>query len=91
MTRGSQRLQNLVAISQRSWQLLLTLKAGCTGNNGKNWLLNPGTSSQSEGYASKWLIWLVCREPLHDNVPNTSAAVLKKYDTRHVKCCHIYL
>ena len=22
------------------------------------------TSSQSEGYSSKWLIWLVCREPL---------------------------
>ena len=29
-----------------------------------NWLLSPGTSSQSEGYSSKWLIWLVCREPL---------------------------
>ena len=23
-----------------------------------------GTSSQNEGYSSKWLIWLVCREPL---------------------------
>ena len=34
------------------------------GNNGKNWLLSPGISSQSEGYSSKWLIWLVCREPL---------------------------
>ena len=32
-------------------------------NLAKNWLLNPGTSSQSEGYSSKWLIWLVCREP----------------------------
>ena len=30
----------------------------------KNWLLNPGTSSQNEGYSSNWLIWLVCREPL---------------------------
>ena len=40
-------------------------KASCIGSNGKNWLLNPGTSSQSEGYSSKWLIWLVCREPLH--------------------------
>ena len=30
---------------------------------GKNWLLNPGTSSQSEWCSSKWLIWLVCREP----------------------------
>ena len=39
-------------------------KAGCKGNNGENWLLRPGTSSQSGGYSSKWLIWLVCREPL---------------------------
>ena len=30
----------------------------------KNWLLNPESSSQSEGYSSKWLIWLVVREPL---------------------------
>ena len=30
-----QSLQNLIAISQRSWQPLLTLKAGCIGNNGK--------------------------------------------------------
>ena len=33
-------------------------------NNGKHWLLSPGTSSQNEGYNSKWLICLVCREPL---------------------------
>ena len=26
------------------------LKADGKGNNGKNWLLSPGTSSQSEGY-----------------------------------------
>ena len=63
--RGSWGLQNLVAISQRSWRPLLTLKAGYIGNNGKNWLLNLGTSSQSERYSSKWLIWLVCREPLN--------------------------
>ena len=64
--RGSQSLQKLVhvAISQRSWRPLLTLRAGYIGNNGKNWLLYPWTSSQSEGYSSKWLIWLVCREPL---------------------------
>ena len=30
----------------------------------KNWLLSPGTSSQCEGYSSKWLIGLVCRESL---------------------------
>ena len=29
----------------------------------QKWLLNPGTSSQSEGHSSKWLIWLVCRNP----------------------------
>ena len=62
--RGSRRSQNLVAISERHCQPLLTSKASCMGNNGKNWLLNPGTSSQSEGYSSKWLIWLVCGEPL---------------------------
>ena len=27
-------------------------------------LLNPGTSSQSGERSIKWLIWLVCREPL---------------------------
>ena len=37
------------------------------GSNGKNWLLNPESSSQSEGYSSKWLIWLLVREPLLDN------------------------
>ena len=65
-TRGSQSLQNLtfVAFSQRYCWPLLTLKEGCTGNNDKSWLLNPGTSSQSEGCSSKWLIWLVHREPL---------------------------
>ena len=34
------------------------------GGNGKNWLLNPESSSQSEGYSSKWIIWLVVRKPL---------------------------
>ena len=32
---SSRNLQNLVAISQRYCQSLLTLKAGCKGNNGK--------------------------------------------------------
>ena len=62
--RGSLSLQNLVAISQRYYRPVLISKAGCKGNNGKNWLLNPGASSQSEGNSSKWLIWLVCRESL---------------------------
>ena len=62
--RGSRSLRNLVAISQRSWWPLLTLKADCIGKNGKHWLHNPQTSSQSEGYSSKWLVWLVCKEPL---------------------------
>jgi hypothetical protein len=37
---------NVVAISQVYYQLLSTLKAGCKESNGKNWLLNLGTSSQ---------------------------------------------
>ena len=28
------------------------------------WLLDPGTSSQSERYSSKWLFWLVYGETL---------------------------
>ena len=47
-TRGSRSLQNLVAISQKYCQPLLTIKAGCMGSNGKNWLLNPESSSQSK-------------------------------------------
>ena len=68
ITRGSQSLQNLVAISQGYCQPVVTLNTGYKGNNGKNWLLSPGTSSQSEGYSSKWLIWLVCRESLHYSI-----------------------
>ena len=64
-TRGSRSLQNLVAISQRYCRPLLIIKPGCIGSSGKNRLLNPESSSQSEGYSSKWLIWLVCREPLN--------------------------
>ena len=56
--KGSQSFQNLVATSQK---ILLALKAGCKGSNAKNWLLSPGTCSKSEGYSSKWLVWLVCR------------------------------
>ena len=44
------------------------LKAGyITVTNGKNWLLSPETSSQSEKHSNihVWLIWLLCREPLH--------------------------
>ena len=63
--RGSRNLQKLVAISQRYYRPVLISKAGCKGNNGRNWLHDPGASSQSEGNSSKWLIWLVCREPLH--------------------------
>ena len=44
---------------------MLTSKANCIGN-GKYWLLNPGATynSQREGCSSKWLIWIVYREPL---------------------------
>ena len=64
LNQGFLKLTNLVAISRRYYRPLVILKAGCIENNGKNWLLNPVTSSQSEGYSSIWLVWLVCREPL---------------------------
>ena len=64
-------IENLVAISQISWRPLLTLKAGCIGNNGKNWLLNPGTSSQSEGYSSKWRVWGIPADPFPACVVHT--------------------
>ena len=41
------------------------LKASCKGKYGQKWLPSPRTSSQSEGYSTKWLIWLVYREPLY--------------------------
>ena len=63
-SRGSRSLQNLVAIFQRYYRPVLTSKAGCIRKYGKNWLLNSETSSHSEGYSSKWLIWLVYGEPL---------------------------
>ena len=64
LVRGSRSLQNVVAIFQRyNWPVLTSI-AGCIGKDGNNWLLNPETSSRSEGYSSKWLIWLVCGEPL---------------------------
>ena len=38
---------------------------GCNGTMAKiGYSHQIGTSSQSEGYSSKWLIWLVRREPL---------------------------
>ena len=58
------KILNLVAISPRYYWPVLNSTAGCIGNKDKNWLLSLGTSSQSERYSSKWLIWLVCREPL---------------------------
>jgi hypothetical protein len=64
LSRSSRSLQNHVAISPRYYWLVVTLKAGCIGKYGKNWLLNPWTSSQSDGNSSKWLVWLVCGKPL---------------------------
>ena len=49
LLQGFPSLQNLVAISQKYCLPLLIIKAGCMGSNGKNWLLNPESSSQSEG------------------------------------------
>ena len=62
--RGSLSLQNLVAVSQRFYWPVLISKQFPKGTMAKIWLLSPVTSSQSEGYSSKWLIWLMCREPL---------------------------
>lgn len=45
--QGLLKLQNLVPICQKYCWPVLTLRAGF------KWLLNPGTSSQSEGYSSK--------------------------------------
>ena len=62
--RGSQSLQNLITTFQRYCQPVLILKMQLQRNNGKKLLINPGTSSsQSEGYSSKWPKWLVCRVP----------------------------
>ena len=66
---------NFVATSWRYCWPLITFKACCKGNNGKNWLLSPGTTSQSEGYSSKWLIW-PCREPLKLKTHPTLCMVL---------------
>ena len=84
--RGSRSSQNLVAISQRYCRPLLTLKADCIGNNGKYWLLSPGTNSQSEGYSSKWLIWLVCREPLDFDMINMYLKVQVLADAGSCTC-----
>ena len=46
--RGFRSLQNLVAISQRYYRCLLTLKAGCKGYKDENWLLSPGLVAKVE-------------------------------------------
>ena len=85
-SRGFWSLQNLVAISQKYYWPVLISKVSCKENNGKNWLLNPGTSSQSEGYSSKWIIWLVCREPLVLMCTQTSV-----WNTRMRNCASSFL
>ena len=47
-------LNKIIAISLRYCQLVLVLTLRPV----------PGTSNQSEGCSSKWLTWLMCREPL---------------------------
>ena len=84
--RGSRSLQNLVAVSQRYCQPLLTIKAGCIKSNGKNWLLNPESSSQSEGYNSKWLIWLLVREPLYQTLNTGATCNFLAYMYLHCSC-----
>jgi hypothetical protein len=58
------KLTKLCNHFHRYYWLVVILKTGCIGKYGKNRLLNPGTSSQSDGNSSKWLIWLVCGESL---------------------------
>ena len=63
---GSRSLLNLVAISQRYYQPCTDLNSWLYTHNETMAKIgysveDPGTSSQSEGYSSKWL---VCREPL---------------------------
>ena len=40
-----------------------------------------GTNSQSGGYNNKWLIWLVCREPLQWNGTYNNSSV--RYPMRY--------
>ena len=54
-------IQNLVVISIG---YALPTTADIRSRLYKLAILGPGTSSQGEGYSSKWLIWLVCGEPL---------------------------
>ena len=72
--QGFPKLTKSCSHFPRYYWLVVTLKTGCIGMYGKNWLLNAGTSSQSEGYSSKSLIWLVCGEPLY--LPMTIAEIL---------------
>ena len=81
------------------------IKSRLYRNNGQSWLLSPGTSSQSEGYNSKWLIWLACREPLPQTVdtqvfPHTLAKFTICYCILHfghssldwvAKFCHYFV
>ena len=87
--RGSRSVQNHVAISQIYYWLAVTLEAACIGRYGKNWLLNPETSSQSEGYSGKWLIWLVCGEPLL--TPASTCACTYSYSFTHTKIISLSL
>ena len=51
--------------SKRYCQALLTWKSSCIIWEHWEVMANPWSSSQNEGYSSKWLVWLVvCREPL---------------------------
>ena len=64
--RDSWSLQNLVAISQditdQCWSQKEVVKETVAKMAPQS--TQSQTSSQSEGHSSKWLIWLVCREPL---------------------------
>ena len=61
-SRGSQSLQNLVALSLRYCQMLLILKAGWNGNNGNNGYSFQGLVAKVKDIVANGLC--VGREPL---------------------------
>ena len=56
-------------------------KAGCKGNNGKiGYSVQGLVAKVSEGYSSKWLIWLVFREPLTCTMHDISIITYTHYN-----------
>ena len=66
----------------------LGVTLGCIGKYGKNWLLNPRTSSQSEGYSNKWL---VCGEPLNCRLGGVIVKIVRPCSQRFDKLRNTYV